>query len=224
MRTNALTVDAQGNIQLWTTQSPPPAALVVPSGLSNVVDVALGDSFAAALKSDGTVTCWGDITNSPASAGLSNVTQIAAGSAHLLALTANGEVIAWGNNDYGQASVPSSLSNVIAIAASLVNSLAVQADGHAVGWGGTSPGQFDVLQTETNTAAIATGPQHITLLRKNGSVASFSRLRLTLGATNVPPGLTNVVAIAAGNLFSLALDADGAVVSWGAIAPPPAAV
>jgi hypothetical protein len=35
------------------------------------------------------------------------------------------------------------------------------------------------------------------------------------GQTNVPPNLTNVVAIAAGYDFSLALKADGTVVGWG---------
>lgn len=35
------------------------------------------------------------------------------------------------------------------------------------------------------------------------------------GQTNVPPGLTNVVAIAAGYSHSLALKSDGTVVAWG---------
>ena len=35
------------------------------------------------------------------------------------------------------------------------------------------------------------------------------------GETNVPPDLTNVVAISAGYDFSLALNADGTVAAWG---------
>lgn len=35
------------------------------------------------------------------------------------------------------------------------------------------------------------------------------------GQTNVPPGLTNVVAIASGHEYSLALKADGTVIGWG---------
>src|SRR5438477_11824818 len=35
------------------------------------------------------------------------------------------------------------------------------------------------------------------------------------GQTNVPPGLTNVVAVAAGPYHSLALKAEGTVVAWG---------
>jgi alpha-tubulin suppressor-like RCC1 family protein len=35
------------------------------------------------------------------------------------------------------------------------------------------------------------------------------------GQRNVPPGLSNVVAVAAGAYHSLALKADGTVVAWG---------
>ena len=43
----------------------------------------------------------------------------------------------------------------------------------------------------------------------------------TDGETNVPPGLTNVLAIAAGDEHSLALRADGTVIAWGKIAASP---
>ena len=52
---------------------------------------------------------------------------------------------------------------------------------------------------------------------------------LTKGQTNVPPDLTNVVAVAAGYFHSVALRADGTVVAWGdntrnqTIIPPQAA-
>ena len=35
------------------------------------------------------------------------------------------------------------------------------------------------------------------------------------GATNVPPGLSNVVAVSGGNYFSVALKSDGTVTAWG---------
>ena len=36
-----------------------------------------------------------------------------------------------------------------------------------------------------------------------------------LGQTNVPPNLTNIIAVAAGSAHSVALNADGSVVVWG---------
>ena len=43
----------------------------------------------------------------------------------------------------------------------------------------------------------------------------------TQGQCNVPPSATNVVAVAGGGTFSLALRSDGSVVAWGAVANPP---
>src|SRR5204863_64228 len=41
------------------------------------------------------------------------------------------------------------------------------------------------------------------------------------GETNVPAGLSNVVAIAGGGTFSLALKADGTAAAWGQMGPIP---
>jgi alpha-tubulin suppressor-like RCC1 family protein len=43
----------------------------------------------------------------------------------------------------------------------------------------------------------------------------------TQGQCNVPPSATNVVAVAAGGTFSLAVRADGSVVAWGMVPNPP---
>jgi Alpha-tubulin suppressor and related RCC1 domain-containing proteins len=44
----------------------------------------------------------------------------------------------------------------------------------------------------------------------------------TQGQCNVPPSATNVIGVAAGGTFSLALRLDGSVVTWGTVASPPA--
>ena len=70
----------------------------MPSGLSNVVAIAAGESHSLALTAEGRVVAWGGNyygqTNVPS--GLSNVVAIAAGWYHSLALTAEGRVVAWG--------------------------------------------------------------------------------------------------------------------------------
>src|SRR5262249_45465483 len=40
------------------------------------------------------------------------------------------------------------------------------------------------------------------------------------GQTNVPPGLTNIIGIAAGDYGSLALKGDGTIVGWGGVVGP----
>jgi len=88
-----------------------------PTGLSNVVAVAAGDTHVLALRNDGTVIAWGDNsygqTNVPPN--LANVAAIAAGTWHSLALKADGTVTAWGGNNAGQTDVLIGLTNVAAI-------------------------------------------------------------------------------------------------------------
>ena len=50
-------------------------------------------------------------------------------------------------------------------------------------------------------------------LKADGTVVGWGDN--SYGQTNIPAGLTNVVAIAAGDYHSLALKADGTVVGWG---------
>jgi hypothetical protein len=169
----------------------------VPAGLSNVVKVACGNFHNLALLSDGTVTAWGSLRDSPKGLafylgtvvpkGLSNVVDVAAGYNDSLALKADGTVVAWGDDEAGETDVPEGLSNVVAIACGWFHDLAVRSDGTVVAWGATLP------QNNNN-------PLHLTL---------------NYGQTNVPAGLNNVVAVAGGHVHSVALMADGKVVSWG---------
>ena len=67
----------------------------VPSGLTNVVAIAAGETFSQALRSDGTVIEWGaDLAPS----GLTNVVAIAAGRFPRLALKSDGTVVQWGGS------------------------------------------------------------------------------------------------------------------------------
>ena len=125
---------------------------------------------------------------------------ISAGYGFSLALKADSTVVGCGDNTYGEATgVPGAstpgtvalsgqpLTNVVAISAGDDFSLALRADSTVVGWGNNTAGQATGVPTTASAA-----PQQVTI-----------------------PGLTNVVAIAAGLDFSLALKADGTVVGWG---------
>lgn len=86
------------------------------------------------------------------------------------------------------------------------------------------PGATNSTLTLSNVK-VADGGEY-TLIANNayGSASSTATVtinriiawgRNTSGQCNVPPGLTNVVAVAGGNLFSMALLGDGSVVAWG---------
>jgi hypothetical protein len=167
--------------------------------LTNVVAIAAGDYFGLALQADLTVVGWGRHYGATAiPTGLTNVVAIAAGCDFSLALQADGNVIAWGYNDHGQTAIPAGLTNVVAVAANYEHSLALKNDGTVVGWGYNREGEATGV-SNTVSPYISSG-----LVSVGGHL------------------LTNVVAIAADHSqfagvhgHSLALKADGTVVSWG---------
>lgn len=65
----------------------------------------------------------------------------------------------------------------------------------------------------TDAVGISAGRDHALILRADGSVLGCGGNQY--GQTNIPVGLTNVVQVAAGMFFSLALDKEGNVSGWG---------
>jgi RHS repeat-associated protein len=135
----------------------------------------------------------------------SSYTALSAGIDHSLALLTNGTVMAWGNNVWGQlgdntqtnrltpvpvSGLPSpQTSEVVAVAAGEDHSVALMDNGTVRTWGSNEMGQLG-----------------------NGDPVGYGNRRLT---PVLVPGLTGVVAIAAGRFHSLAVLSDGTVRAWG---------
>jgi alpha-tubulin suppressor-like RCC1 family protein len=141
--------------------------------------------------------------------GLSNVTQVAAGRAQTLALLADGTVMAWGDNRRGQlggngvgnSPVPvpvSGLSGVVAVAAGDETGMALLASGTVMAWGDNSNGELG--EGSTN------GPEFCTAI---GTPSPCAKMPVLV------PGLSDIVAIASGGAYNMALRADGTVLAWG---------
>jgi hypothetical protein len=86
-----------------------------------------------------------------------------------------------------------------------------------VGWGSNNNGQlnFPTGSLADGYSKIASGPtaSHVLYLKSDGTVVA--RGNNGSGQTNVPAGLSGVIAIAVGDTHSLALKSDGTVVAWG---------
>ncbi|WP_051318216.1 Ig-like domain-containing protein [Cohnella thermotolerans] len=199
--------------------------------LSDVYSVSTQFTNSVALKTDGTVWSWGNngsgqvgdgtttnrltpvqVLGSGGNGFLNNVIAISSGGLFNLALKSDGTVWSWGNNSVGQLGVGKSrtslslskfpvqvvnsdntggLTNVVAISAGSDHALALKADGTVWSWGENVNGQLG-----TGSAMDSNKPIQVKGVGGTGA-------------------LTNVIGIAAGNGFSLALASDGTVWSWG---------
>jgi len=207
---HALAVRSNGTVVAWGSGT----QTNVPPTLSNVVAVAAGSAHSVALRSDGTAVAWGfgvPATNVPP--GLINVAGIDSGLNQTLALRNNGAVTIWGTG--GDQSViqfptPSGLINIAAISAGPKHNIVARNDGTVAVWGGQSvtnipAGLNDIIGVEAlgggRIGAVSLA------LRSNGRVVAFGDN--TTGMTNVPAGLSNVVALSGGYYHALALINDG---------------
>jgi alpha-tubulin suppressor-like RCC1 family protein len=203
-----------------TTNGSPGLVTIAGQSLTDVVAISAGQDHCLALNGDGTVLGWGydqsgaatGVKGQEAGSGLvmidgqvlSNVIAVSA-STFSMALKHNGTVVVWG--DEGNFSPPAGASNIVAISAGFNRGLALKDDGTVVGWG-----QIEAPLGLTNIVAIESAKGRYgedLALRSNGTVVAWGF------RSNIPAGLSNVTAIAAGASHSLALKRDGAVFGWG---------
>lgn len=177
--------------------------------------------------------------------GLTDVVAISGGGQHSLALKRDGTIWSWGQNTWGQlgdgtstdrnapvqVSQTTGLTNAVAIAAGVTHSVALANDGSVWIWGLDGLTQFGGLPVHVNNlsgvAQIAAGAFSATL-KTDGEAAGqvwtfgyngFGNLgdgTKTDRTAAVPVvGLSNGVAIAAGDSHGLAVTSGGAVSTWG---------
>lgn len=188
-----------------------PTATVQVTGLTDAVALSGGGTHACALKSNGSVACWGynyagqlgintTTTASPSPAlvgGLGNTIAIAAGNAFTCALQATGKVMCWGENRFGElgngtvgssSSTPTEvvgLNNAITLSAGGFHACAILANGSVRCWGYNGAGTLGNGTTLASTATTAVS------------------------------SITNAIAVAGGYAHTCALLPSGSVSCWG---------
>ncbi len=174
------------------------------------VAVAAGESFALALRSDGTVWGWGDDYQG----------QLGNGS----------------NDDTTTAVEVSGLTGrVVSIACGFNHSLAVMSDGSVWAWGDNGSGALgtktqDVFQNtpvavdglSSGVTAVAGGTDQSLALKADGSVWSWGVIRLPLSGASFGSetptrvaGIEGAKAIGAGWDLDVVLESNGSIWSWG---------
>ena len=186
----------------------------VPQDLTDAVAIAAGPEYSMALHADGTVVSWGNGPTVPP--GLSGVVAIAAGARHGLALKADGTVISWAANDNVGTQVPDGLTNVISIAAAGSKSFALRSDGSVIGWGDI----YRTVQLPTQVTAISASYMHLLYATTAGEVRTirthYDQSSVNCyGCVSAPENAENVIELAAGQSFNIALKKDGSIDAWG---------
>jgi hypothetical protein len=140
-----------------------------------------------------------------------------------MVLAANGQLFCWSWIG-GSSFKPESTGTTVAISMSDDECISIRADGAVLRWV-TDPWQIDppvpianrtllVPAAAQGATHIVSGADHHLALMPGGTVFAFGGANLH-GQTTVPAGLSGVIAIAAGDGFSLALKNDGNIVGWG---------
>jgi Regulator of chromosome condensation (RCC1) repeat len=150
----------------------PQRTLVIPS---TTPQVSAGGYHTCALKTDGTVVCWGrnDFGQATVPGGLTSVAQVSAGYLHTCALKTDGTVVCWGYNGTGATTVPDGLASVAQVSAGANFTCALKTDGTVVCWGDNTYGQATV---PAGLNLIVAAPQSI-------SFTSISPSPAYVGAT-----------------------------------------
>ncbi len=179
--------------------------------------ITAGDTHTCALRSNGTVLCWGGNAAGQLGDGtkidrampvgvavpngflLSTAVGIAAGGSHTCALNADGGVRCWGANDAGQLGDGTTTSR--------------------------SKAQNTNISGVESAVAVVAGESHTCALIANGTVRCWGANNdgqlgvgsSTAGSTKpLPvPGIKTAIAIAAGSFHTCAILADGSVQCWG---------
>ena len=133
------------------------------------VSISSGGVFTCALRSDGSLLCWG--RNEFGQVSVSNAERfvsLSSGFGHTCALRPDGSPVCWGLNDEDQASPPAG-ERFASVSSGAAHTCALRPDGSAVCWGRDELGQASPPIGERFTSIIS-GLPHTCALRPDGSV------------------------------------------------------
>ncbi|GGU32218.1 hypothetical protein GCM10010178_25470 [Lentzea flava] len=171
-----------------------------------VVAISAGDRHSLALRSDGSVIAWGGTSEEsdvPDEA-RRGVVAIAAGDSTSLALKADGSLVVWGDGPFQDGTPPSISGGVRALALGGSVGLALQEDGSVISWGSRKQKTFRVPEeAQSGVVAIDISHQHALAVKADGT--AFGWGLVSYDVDPLPPGTSGVLAVAAGNDFSLIL-------------------
>ena len=168
---------------------------------SQFSEVSAGRSHSCALRTDGTIACWGYNTDEQADNPNGEFSAVSVGNTHSCVLQ-NLSIDCWGNNDYGQTRVP--VGAYTAVSAGSDHTCALQRGGSIKCWGNNSHGQIDA--PSGRFTAVSAGDIVSCGVTTDGAVMCWGGAA-DWSATSTGP----FSAVAAGGTNSCALGTDGTI-------------
>lgn len=221
---HSLALKSDGHVVAWGANTSYQCEL--PADLTNAVAIAARGHYSLAVRADGTVTVWGYTPQPPQ--GLTGVLAAAIGGEHVVALGTRAPALTRLRLDNGAAVT---LNGTVVLGVSLqgyaTEMLISESPAFAgAAWVPYQPLRRIVLSDGAGTKTVYVkarnaAAESATLQASIARVLPGDRVVLAWGLNangqcNVPAGLSNVVALAAGSRrHSVALKADGTVAAWG---------
>ena len=95
-----------------------------------------------AIRSDGTLNCWGDNSYDQIALPAGTFTQVGAGDFHTCAIKTDGTLACWGDNSYGETTPPPGAGTFTQVSARYSGTCGIKTDGTLACWGYNSRGQL----------------------------------------------------------------------------------
>ena len=206
-------------VDRWLASSPltltapePSVGLDTESAGGDFIAVSAGSyglSTSCGVRTDGTITCWGNNTLGQANAPEGRFSAVAAGQFHSCGVRTDGTITCWGHNSVGQAYAPEGRFSAVAVGRS--HSCGVRTDGTITCWGHNTSGQANA--PEGRFSAVSAGSSHSCGVRTDGTITCWGDNGF--GRSDAPEGRFS--AVSAGSTHSCGVRTDRTVTCWGRV-------
>ena len=174
-----------------------------PSG--SFTQVSAGGEHSCAIRTSGTIVCWGNIvnTNEKATPPPGTFSSVSANWNHSCAIRTSGTIVCWGNNDHEKATAPP--GPFTHVSAGSEHSCAIRTNGTIVCWGNNDHGQ--ATAPSGTFTQVSAGFWYSCGLRSDGSVECWGNYD---NEKAIPPsGTFSSVSV------PCAVRTNGTIVCWG---------